>query len=111
MLAANLVQDYEDGGVDAESVVQEGPYYCLDLLIFVRQEKWCGRLLGGPLLRSLAVDGGCTVVRGVLWAFWGFVVEFLEGLFYLVRHGDVDISFGIVPGKGEATVLCPLPIY
>ena len=68
------------------------------------------RRLGGLLLCSLAVNGGCPVVRGVLWAFWGFVVEFIEGLFYVARHGDVDISFGIVPGKGEATVLCPFPI-
>ena len=109
-MAANTVKGYEDGGVYAKAVVEEGPYYRLDSLIFVRQEKWCGRLLGGPLLCSLAVDGGCPVVWGVLWAFWGFVVEFLEGLFYVAQHGDVNISFGIVPGEGEATVLCYFPI-
>ena len=82
----------------------------MDLLLFVRRDKWCSRLLGGPLLHSLAVNGGCPVVRGMLWEFWGFLVEFLEGLFYVAQHGDVDISFGIVPGEGEATVLCPLPM-
>ena len=58
----------------------------------------------------LAIDGVCSVVRGVLWAFGGFVVEFLEGLIHVARHGDFGISFGIVPGEGDATVLCPFPI-
>ena len=61
-------------------------------------------------MRSLAVNGGCPVVRGVLRAFRGFVVEFLEGLLRVDQHGDVDIFFGIVPGEGEATVLCSFPI-
>ena len=103
MLAANLVQGYEDVEVNAKAVVQEGPCDCLELLLFVRREKWCGRLLGGPLLCSLAVDGVCPVVRGMFWLFWRFVVEFLEGLFHVARHGDVDITFRIVPGEGEAT--------
>ena len=47
---------------------------------------------------------------GMFWAFWGFVVEFLEGLFYKARNGYVEISFGIVPGEGEDTVVCPFPI-
>ena len=80
------------------------------MLLYVGREKWGGRLLGGSLLRLLAVDGGYPVVRGVLWAFWGFVVEFLEGLLNVARNGYVNISFGIVPGKGEATVLYSLPI-
>ena len=70
----------------------------------VRQEKWCGRRLGGPLLCLLAVNGGCQVARGVLWEFWGFVVELLEGLIHVSRHGYVDIYFRIIPGEGEATV-------
>ena len=49
-------------------------------------------------------------MRGVLWEFWGFVVELLEGLLRVSWHGDVDIYFGIVPGEDEATVLCPFPI-
>ena len=61
-------------------------------------------------MRSLAVNEDCRVVRGMLWAFGGFVVEFLEGLLYVDRHGDVNIFFGIVPGEGEATVLCSFPI-
>ena len=109
-MAANPVQGYKDGGVGANTVVHEGPCDCLDLLLFIRREKWCGRLLDGPLLCSLAVNGGCPVVQGVLWAFWGFVVEFLEGLSHVARHGDVKISSGIVPGEGEATVLCTFPI-
>ena len=59
---------------------------------------------------SLAVNRGCPVVRGVLWAFWGFVAELLEGLLHLARNGDVDISFGVVTYEGEATVLCTFPI-
>ena len=47
---------------------------------------------------------------GVLWAFWEFLVELLEGLLHLSWHADVDISFGIVSDKGEATVLCPFPM-
>ena len=82
----------------------------MDALLFVRREKWRGRRFGGPLLRSLAVNGGCPVVRGLLWAFGGFVVEFLEVLLHLARHGDVDVFFGNVPGKGEATTLCSFPI-
>ena len=82
----------------------------LDALLSVRREKWRSRRLGGPLLCLLALDRGCSVVRGVLWAFWGFVVEFLEGLLHVARHGDVDISCGIVPGKGEATVMCPFQL-
>ena len=35
----------------------------------------------------------------MLWAFWGFVVEFLEGLLHVARHGYVDIFFGIVLGE------------
>ena len=58
----------------------------------------------------MAVNGGCPVVRGVLWAFWRFVVEFIEGLLHVSRHGDVNISFGMVPGEGEATVLFSFPI-
>ena len=50
-------------------------------------------------------------MRGMFWAFWGFMVEFIEGLFNVARNGDVDITFGIVLGKGEATVLCSFPIY
>ena len=50
LLDADIVQGYEDGGVNAKAVVQEGPSDCLDLLLFVRWEKWCGRLLGGSLL-------------------------------------------------------------
>ena len=49
-------------------------------------------------------------MQGVLWAFWGFVAELLEGLFHVARHIYVDISFRIVPGEGEATVLCSFPI-
>ena len=49
-------------------------------------------------------------MRGVLWAFGGFVVEFIEGLLHVAWHGDVDVFFGIVPGKGEVTVLCSFPI-
>ena len=59
---------------------------------------------------SLAVNGGCPVVRGMFWAFRRFVVEFIEGLFHVARHRDFEITFGIVPGEGEATVLCPFPI-
>ena len=80
------------------------------MLLSVRREKWRGIRLGGPLLRSLAVNGGCPVVRGVLWEFGGLVVEFLEGLLHVSRHGDVDVSSGIVPGEGEATLLCSFPI-
>ena len=109
-MAADLVQGFEDDGVDAKAVVQEGTCDLLDSLHFVRREKWCRRLLGGPLLCSLAVDGGCPVMRGVLWEFWGFVVEFIEGIFNVARHGDVEKSFRTVPGKSKATVLCPLPI-
>ena len=109
-MAADLVQDYKDGGVDAKAVLQEGPCDRFDSFLFVRWEKWCGRLLGGLLLCSLAVNTGCPVVRGVLWEFWGFVIELLEGLFHVARHGYVDISFGIVPGEGETTVLCTFPI-
>ena len=105
-MAADLVQGYEDGGVNVEAVIQEVPCDCLNSLLFGRWEQWCGRLLGGPLLCSMAVNGGCLVVRGMFWPFWGLVVEFPEGLFYVARHGDVDISFGIVPGEGEATLLC-----
>ena len=61
-------------------------------------------------MRLLAVNGGCPVVRGVLWAFGGFVVEFLEGLLRVDQHGDGDIVFGRVPGEGEATVLCSFSI-
>ena len=61
-------------------------------------------------MRSLAVDGGFPVERGVLWAFGGFVVEFFEGLIYVARHGDVNVFFGIVPGKVEATILCSFSI-
>ena len=110
LLAANLVEGYEAGGVNTKAVVKEGFHYHLDALFSVRREKWRGRRLGGPLLRSLAVYGGCPVVRGVLWAFGGFVVEFIEGLTHVARHGDVDVFFGIVPGEGEATVLCSFPI-
>ena len=46
----------------------------------------------------------------MLWAIGGFVVKFLEVLLHVAWHGDVDISFGIVLGEGEATVLCPFPI-
>ena len=81
LLAADLVQGYEDGGVDAKAVVQEGPCDRLDSLLFLRWEKWCGRLSGGPLLCFLAVNGGCPVMRGMLWAFWGFVVELLGAFF------------------------------
>ena len=35
---------------------------------------------------------------------WGWVYTLQ------VASGDVDISFGIVPGEGEAIVLCPFPI-
>ena len=98
------------GGINAEAVAQEGICDFLDSLIFIRWEKQCGRILGGALLCSLALNGGCPVVRGMFWAFWGFVVEFIEGLFHVARHGDVNITFGIVPGKGEATVLCSFPI-
>ena len=66
--------------------------------------------MGGSLLRLLAVDGGCPVVRGVLWAFGGFVVELLEGLLYVARNGYVNVLFGIVPGEGEAIILCSFPI-
>ena len=59
----------------------------------------------------LAVNGGCPVMRGMFWAFQRFVVEFLEGLSHVARHGDIEVTFGIVPGEGEATVLCPFPIY
>ena len=82
----------------------------MDSLLFARREKWYGRRLGGPLLCLLAINGGCPVVQGVLWAFWGFVVELLEGLLYVARNGDVNVFFGIVPGEGEATVLCSFPI-
>ena len=64
----------------------------------------------GPLLCSLAANGGCPVARGVLWAFWGFVAELLEDVLHIAWQGDVDISFGMVPGEGEDIVLCPLPI-
>ena len=85
-MAADLVWGYEDGGVDAKAVVQEVPYYCLDSLLFVRREKWFGRRLGGPLLCSMAVNGGCPVVWGMLWAFWGFLVELIEGLLHVARN-------------------------
>ena len=49
-------------------------------------------------------------MQGVLWEFGGFVVEFLEGLLHVARHGDVNVFFGIVPGEGEATILCSFPI-
>ena len=58
----------------------------------------------------LAIDGGCPVVWGVLWAFGGFVVEFLESLLRISQYGDVDVFFGIVPGEGEAKILCSFPI-
>ena len=61
-------------------------------------------------MRLLAVDGGCPVVRDMLWAFGGFVVEFLEGILHVAWHGDVKVFFGIVPGEGEATILCSFPI-
>ena len=50
-------------------------------------------------------------MRVMFWAFRRFVVEFIEGLFHVARHGYVKISFGIVPGKGEAKLLCSFPIY
>ena len=49
-------------------------------------------------------------MQGMLWAFLGFVVEFLEGLLHVAQHGDVDLFFGVVTGEGEATVLCAFPI-
>ena len=61
-------------------------------------------------MRLLAVNGGCPVVWGMLRAFGGFVVEFIEGLLHVARNGDVDVFLGIVPGEGEATVLCSFPI-
>ena len=61
-------------------------------------------------MRSLDVDGGCPVVWGVLWDFGGFVVEFLADLLHVARHGYVNLFFGIVPGEGEATILCSFPI-
>ena len=109
-MAADIVQGYKDGGVNAEAVVQEVTCYFLDSLIFGRWEKWCGRLLGGLLMCWLAVNGVCSVVRGMFWAFWGFVVEFIEGLFHVAQHRDVDISFGIFRGKGKAAVLFPFSI-
>ena len=82
----------------------------MDSLLSVGWEKWGGIRLGGSLLRLLAVDGGCPVVRGVLWAFGGFGVEFIEVLLQVAQHGDVNVFFGIVPGEGEATIWCPLTI-
>ena len=61
-------------------------------------------------MRLLAVDRGCPVVRGVLWEFGGLVVEFLEGLLHVSRNGYVNVLFGIVPGEGEAIILCSFPI-
>ena len=49
-------------------------------------------------------------MQGVLLEFWGYVVEFLEGLLHVARHGDVNVFFRIVPGEGEATVLCSVPM-
>ena len=49
-------------------------------------------------------------MQGMFWAFWRFVVEFLEGFFHVARNGDVDIAFMIVSGEGEAKVLCSFPI-
>ena len=99
-----------DGGVDAEAVVKEGAHDCMDALLSVRREDWGGRRLGGLLLRLLAVDGGCPVVRGVLWAFGRFVVEFLEGRLHLAWHGDVNVFFRIVPGEDEAKIFSSFPI-
>ena len=51
--------------------------------------------MGDLLLRSLAVNGGCPVVRGVIWAFWGFVVTFLEVFLHVAWNYPeeyVDIS-------------------
>ena len=42
--------------------------------------------------------------------FGGLWLNLLKGLFHVAQHGDVDITFGIVTGEGEATVLCSLPI-
>ena len=53
---------------------------------------------------------GLSSRAGVLWEFGGFVVEFIEVLLHVAWHGDVDVLFGIVPGEGEATVLCSFPI-
>ena len=74
-MAAVLGQGYEDGGVNAEAVVQEGSGDFLDSLLSGRWEKRCSGILGGSLLCSLAVNGGCPVMRGMFWAFLGFVVE------------------------------------
>ena len=65
---------------------------------------------GWPVVAFAGHRWGVSSCAGRALGVWGFVVEFLEGLLYVAWHGDVNVFFGIVPGEGEATILCSLSI-
>ena len=67
-------------------------------------------MLGWPVVALAGRKWGLSSCASVLWAFWGFVVKFLEELLHIARHGYVNIFFGIFPGEGEDTILCSFPI-
>ena len=62
---------------------------------------WCAR----------AIYWGLPLVRRMLWSSWWRVIESFEGSWDVAGHGDVNISFVIVPVEGEAAVQGTSPVH
>jgi hypothetical protein len=56
------------------------------------------------------MHGFDPLVRGMLLLGWWRMVEFLEVLVDVVRHGYNDIAFVVVPIKSEAAVKGARPV-
>ena len=104
LLGGYFTKGDKHGEIKGDGDVKEGSDNLLDFL-FVGARKWGFVVVIGGKLGLLTVGRFGPFVGSVMFAMWMAMLELVEGMLDVPRHGDVNMSILVVPNKREAQEL------
>jgi hypothetical protein len=109
LVVGDFVESWEKSIVESTTIVEKSAGNGLDSLSTTFVER--GRLVSACILEFLTVSRLRPAMGSMLGNFRLFVAEFVESFGNIVWHGNVDITFIVVPVQSKTQVAGTGPIF
>ena len=110
LLRRDGTEGHQHGAVDCTCVIKESTKDLLYVLFKGGIKERLG-VFGFRELLLCSIVGGSVGVRLVLSMFRAFTIEAFEGIGDVIRHGEMDLSLGVIPVKSKSEVAFAFPVF
>ena len=107
--SGKVAQGHKKEAIHRKGIVEEGANNGLDV-IDVTGSEFGGHIRWGCPLCCGTIDWADPLGGRAHRAGGSGMLELVKGLGNVIRHGDVDVAMGVIPGNGEAKVRCTGPV-